>query len=75
MSFTVSMYQQYSYYSVSRCYHWGEPREGVPEISYNYKGVCKYLTIKFKKKMGVRMGGAGKKGREKKKGMQEVRKA
>ena len=29
----------------------------------------------LKKKMGVRMGGAGKKGREKKKGMQEVRKA
>ena len=34
-------------------------------------------TSKFslKKKMGVKMGGVGKKGREKKKGMQEVRKA
>ena len=32
------------------------------------------LSLK-KKKMGVKMGGAGKKGRKKKKGMQEVRKA
>ena len=33
------------------------------------------LSLKKKKKMGVKMGGAGKKGRKKKKGMQEVRKA
>ena len=32
------------------------------------------LSLK-KKKMGVKMGGAGKKGRKMKKGMQEVRKA
>ena len=32
------------------------------------------LSLK-KKKMGVKMGGAGKKGRKKKKGTQEVRKA
>ena len=33
------------------------------------------LSLKKKKKMGVKMGGEGKKGRKKKKGMQEVRKA
>lgn len=62
------MYQQYSYYSVSRCYHWGEPREGVPEISYNYKGVCKYLKIKFKKKNG----GEDGRGREERKRKEKV---
>ena len=54
------------YCSFPRCYHWGEPGEGVPEISYNYTGVCKYLKIELKKN-----GGEDGRGREERKRKEE----